>query len=52
MFKRILIPVDGSQTSTKALVAGLQMARETGASVRLLHGVIVLSMQIDTVASK
>ncbi|MFC6280962.1 MULTISPECIES: universal stress protein [Polaromonas] len=39
MFKRILIPVDGSQTSTKALVAGLQMARETGASVRLLHAV-------------
>ncbi|SDM45020.1 universal stress protein [Polaromonas sp. JS666] len=37
MFKRILIPVDGSDTSTKALVAGLQMARETGASVRLVH---------------
>jgi nucleotide-binding universal stress UspA family protein len=37
MFKRILIPVDGSDTSTKALVAGLQMAREAGASVRLVH---------------
>jgi len=37
MFKRILIPVDGSETSNKALVAGLRMARETGASVRLLH---------------
>jgi len=39
MFKRILIPVDGSQTSTAALVAALQMARETSASVRLVHAV-------------
>jgi len=39
MFKRILIPVDGSQTSTTALIAGLQMARETGAAVQLLHAV-------------
>lgn len=37
MFKRILIPVDGSETSTKALVAGLGMARETSAHVRLVH---------------
>lgn len=37
MFKRILIPVDGSDTATKALVAGLQIARETSASVRLVH---------------
>jgi nucleotide-binding universal stress UspA family protein len=37
MFKRILIPVDGSETSTKALVAGLSMARETSAHVRLVH---------------
>ena len=37
MFKRILIPVDGSDTSNKALIAGLQMARETSASVRLVH---------------
>ncbi|MEO7886893.1 MAG: universal stress protein [Polaromonas sp.] len=37
MFKRILIPVDGSDTSNHALVAALQMARETSASVRLVH---------------
>ena len=37
MFKRILIPVDGSDTANKALVAGLRLARETSASVRLLH---------------
>jgi nucleotide-binding universal stress UspA family protein len=39
MFKRILIPVDGSDTSNKALVAGLEMARETSARVRLVHTV-------------
>lgn len=37
MFHRVLIPVDGSATSTKALVAGLQLARESGGRVRLLH---------------
>ena len=31
MYKRILVPIDGSETSNKALVAALQMARETGA---------------------
>ncbi len=39
MFKRILIPVDGSDTATKALVAALQLARETGGIVRLVHTV-------------
>lgn len=37
MFKRIIVPVDGSDTSTKALVAALQLARDTGGRVRLLH---------------
>jgi len=39
MFKRILVPVDGSATSTKALITALQMAREAGGCVRLLHSV-------------
>lgn len=39
MFKRILVPVDGSETSNKALVAALQLARDTGASVRLVNTV-------------
>ncbi len=39
MFKRILVPVDGSETSTKALVAALQLARESGGSVRVLHAI-------------
>jgi nucleotide-binding universal stress UspA family protein len=37
MYKRILVPVDGSVTSNKALAAALQMAREAGAQVRLVH---------------
>lgn len=37
MFKRILVPVDGSDTSTKALIAALQLARESGGRVRVLH---------------
>jgi nucleotide-binding universal stress UspA family protein len=37
MYKRILVPVDGSETSNKAVVAALQMARENGGRVRLVH---------------
>lgn len=37
MFKRILVAVDGSDTSTKALVMATQLAREGGGQLRLLH---------------
>lgn len=37
MFKRILVPVDGSDTSTKALVAALQLAREADGDVHIVH---------------
>src|SRR5512134_2168153 len=37
MFKRILVPVDGSETANKALVIALQLARTSGARVRLVH---------------
>jgi len=37
MFQRILVPVDGSQTSTNALVTALQLASEEGGCVRVLH---------------
>src|SRR5687767_11970769 len=37
MYKRILVPVDGSEASTKALVAALQLAREATGRVRVLH---------------
>ena len=37
MFKRIVIPVDGSETANKALTVALQMARDSGGSVRIVH---------------
>ena len=37
MYQRILVPVDGSDTANKALVAGLQLAREGGGRLRLVH---------------
>ena len=37
MYKRILVPVDGSATSNKALTVALQLARDAGGRVRVLH---------------
>lgn len=37
MYRRILVPVDGSETSTQALVAALNLAREGDGRVRILH---------------
>lgn len=39
MFERILVPVDGSDTSTKALLTALKMATDSGgrARLRLIH---------------
>jgi nucleotide-binding universal stress UspA family protein len=36
-YRRILVAVDGSPTSNKALVAALQMARDSEGRVRLVH---------------
>jgi len=37
MFKRILVPVDGSDTANKALATALQLARDNGGRIRLVH---------------
>ena len=37
MFKRIIVPVDGSHTANKALTAALQMAHDSGGCVRIIH---------------
>ena len=39
MFKRILVPVDGSDTSKKALAAALELAHDSNGRVRLFHAV-------------
>lgn len=43
-YRRILVPVDGSATSNKALTAALGLARERAARVRVMHAIDELSM--------
>ncbi|WP_332813564.1 universal stress protein [Ramlibacter sp.] len=43
MFKRILVPVDGSETSGKALAAAIALAREGAGQLHLVHCVDELS---------
>lgn len=43
MYQRILVPFDGSATARKALVAALQLARNAGGRVRLLHALEALA---------
>ena len=38
-FKKILIPVDGSSTSNKALDYALQMAKDAPSQVRFIHAI-------------
>lgn len=48
MYKRVLVAVDGSEISTKALVSALQLARESGGQVRIVHMVEGLTpMAVD-----
>lgn len=42
-YKRILVPVDGSDASNRALVTALQLARDVGGRVLVLHDVSDLS---------
>jgi nucleotide-binding universal stress UspA family protein len=37
MYRRILVPVDGSATSNRGLKEALALAKEQGATVRLVH---------------
>ncbi|MES3004182.1 MAG: universal stress protein [Pseudomonadota bacterium] len=43
MYKRILVPVDASETSNRALAAAIEMAQAFNARLRLLHVVEVSS---------
>ena len=46
MYQKILVPVDGSATSDLGLQEATKLAKLTGAHVRLLHVVDVLSLAI------
>lgn len=43
MYERILVPIDGSATATRGLDEAIQLARLSGARLRLLHLVDALS---------
>ncbi len=43
-FQRIFVPIDGSHTATKALVAALELAREQGGRVRVMHAMDELAL--------
>lgn len=44
MYQRILVPVDGSPTSTRGLKEAIKLARLTGARLRLIHVVDELAL--------
>lgn len=37
MYQQIIVPIDGSETSNRALATAIQLARESGGRVRLVH---------------
>lgn len=39
MYRKILVPVDGSPTSDRGLREAVDLARQTGASLRIVHAV-------------
>ena len=46
LYQRILVPVDGSATSTRGLKEAIALARLTGGRIRLLH--VVLDLPVLT----
>lgn len=47
MYKRILVAVDGSETSSRALAAAVELARESGAQLQPLYVVDVPLMSYE-----
>lgn len=44
MYSRILVPIDGSETSNRGLAEAIRLARLTGGRLRLVHVADVLSL--------
>ena len=47
MYQRILVPIDGSETSARGLAEAVRLAQLTGAQMRLLHVVDELSFALS-----
>ena len=47
MYKRILVPLDGSDTAQRGLSEAIALARSLGASLQLLHVVTDLQWMLD-----
>lgn len=47
MYKRILVPIDGSATAGKALATALQMAKESGGQLSVVHDLDDLSFAVN-----
>ena len=46
MFKRILLPIDGSELSLRAVDMGIELAAKIGASVYAFHVIAPLSASV------
>jgi nucleotide-binding universal stress UspA family protein len=46
MYARILVPVDGSPTSMLGLAEAIKLAKLTGAQLKLMHAVDMLSVSL------
>lgn len=51
MYRRILVPIDGSPTAERGLKEALALARSTGGQVRLLHIVDEVSFAVSAEAA-
>lgn len=49
MYKQILVPIDGSDTATQGLNEAIKLARQSGASIRLVHVVSEAGIKVDKV---
>src|SRR6218665_1227212 len=48
MYQRILVPIDGSATSSRGLDEAIRLARLTGGQLRLIHIIDTLSITLGS----
>lgn len=48
MYKRIIVAVDGSGVSKRALREAVKLAKETGSALRIVHVIDVVALNVET----